>query len=147
MRLVEEVDADEALDRAPRLVRRLLAAAGASGLDTGPPVSLRVPARPRGPRRAGGDAPGRRRVRREGRDERVRLTAPGSTVVAVPGGTYARALHVGPHETLPLTYRGLLVTLHRQGVAAAGPVVERYLDDPAVTPASRLRTEVLHRLP
>ena len=127
-------------------MRRLLAAAGASGLDTGPPVSLQYPLDLAG--RVGlaatlpvDDGSGARAVTSGSG------CGAGLDVVAVPGGTYARALHVGPHETLPLTYRGLLVTLHRQGVAAAGPVVERYLDDPAATPASRLRTEVLHRLP
>lgn len=58
------------------------------------------------------------------------------------GGRFLRRIHAGPHETLPLTCRGLLV--------AAGPPASnaatlraRYLDDPASTGADVLRTEVL----
>lgn len=65
----------------------------------------------------------------------------------VAGGRLARAVHVGPHEALPITYAGLLQELGRRDVPPTGPVFERYLDDPLVTDPALLRTEVLHRLP
>lgn len=61
---------------------------------------------------------------------------------ALHGGRFLRSAHLGPHATLPLTYRSLLITAGpRTGTATQ--VRERYLDDPATTPAAALRTEVL----
>lgn len=65
---------------------------------------------------------------------------------SLPGGRLARVVHVGPIETLPLAYHGLVRYLHGGGHQPQGPVFERYLDDPATTPPDQLRTEVLHRL-
>lgn len=71
----------------------------------------------------------------------------GVTLEVFPGGPFARAVHVGPHATLPITYHGLLQDLRRRNIELSGPVYERYLDDPATTEPALVRTEVLHRLP
>ncbi len=62
--------------------------------------------------------------------------------VVVPAGPVARVTHVGPHDELALAYFPLLAWVHERGHAPAGPLRERYLDDPATVPPERLRTEV-----
>ncbi|MEU7531069.1 MerR family transcriptional regulator [Saccharothrix sp. NPDC042600] len=82
---------------------------------------------------------------------RVRLEVAGPVaglrVEPWPGGRFARVVHVGPLDALPIAYHGLVRWLHEHRHHPAGPVYERYLDDPATTPAHLLRTEVLHRVP
>lgn len=65
----------------------------------------------------------------------------------VRGGTYAVALHRGPHAGVTRTYRWLLESwLPESGYAVrSGPSVEVYLNDPATTPEADLMTEI--RLP
>ena len=57
--------------------------------------------------------------------------------------TVARTLHVGPYEDLGAAYRALTEWIDRNGLEAAGPVQERYLNGPGdgATPAE-YRTEV-----
>ncbi len=57
--------------------------------------------------------------------------------------TVARTLHVGPYEDLGAAYRALTDWIERNGLEAAGPVQERYLNGPgdAASPAD-FRTEV-----
>jgi DNA-binding transcriptional MerR regulator len=50
---------------------------------------------------------------------------PGS--VFVPGGTFAVAVHHGPHATIDLTYAALGTHLTACGEVSTGPVRERYL--------------------
>jgi AraC family transcriptional regulator len=66
----------------------------------------------------------------------------------VPAGLYAVAVHRGSYATLSETYLRLIggwVPTTRYGLCPE-PVVEAYLDDPAVTPEDELRTEVWARL-
>lgn len=77
----------------------------------------------------------------EAPDARVAVPPP-LTLVELPGGPVARVLHSGSHEELALAYFPLLAWLQERGHTAAGPVRERYLDDPARVTPERLRTEV-----
>ena len=58
----------------------------------------------------------------------------------------ARIVHFGTHEALPLAYRALLHWLNLHGYQSAGPIYERYLDDPQHVLSGQLRTEVLARI-
>lgn len=71
---------------------------------------------------------------------------PSLTVIELPGGPVARVIHVGAHDELPLAYFPLLAWLQERGHPAAGPIRERYLDDPATTEPEHLRTEISLRL-
>jgi effector-binding domain-containing protein len=61
----------------------------------------------------------------------------------MPAMTVARAVHVGPYETLGDAYAGMWNWIRGQGFEAAGPIQERYLNGPGdhVTP-SEYRTEI-----
>ncbi len=58
------------------------------------------------------------------------------------GGRALRSIHLGPYHTMKASWDRLLAYAALQGYAQAGPVWERYLDDPTVTPESELRTEL-----
>lgn len=60
----------------------------------------------------------------------------------LPGGPWASVLHVGPYVELPLAYTALLEHARERGHAAAGPVTETYLTDPARTAPAELVTRV-----
>ncbi|MBF6620495.1 MAG: MerR family transcriptional regulator [Patulibacter sp.] len=62
--------------------------------------------------------------------------------VEIPGGPVARAVHVGPHDELPLAWFPLLAWARERGHEVVGPVRERYVDDPATTEPHLLRTEI-----
>jgi AraC family transcriptional regulator len=66
----------------------------------------------------------------------------------LPAGRYAVVLHHGPYDTLDAAYIALLGQwLPVRGVELADePVFEIYLDDPALTPAAELRTEICVRI-
>ncbi len=73
----------------------------------------------------------------------IAIGAPSLTpTLVLPAGPVARVTHVGAHDELPLAYFPLLAWVHERGHAPAGPLRERYLDDPATVPPERLRTEV-----
>lgn len=55
------------------------------------------------------------------------IHTPGRGSITVPGGTFAVAVHHGPHATIDLTYAALGSRLTRDGLAGAGPVHEHYL--------------------
>lgn len=61
----------------------------------------------------------------------------------LPAATVAGTLHVGPYEELGNAYTALTDWIHGNGLEAAGPLLERYLNGPGdvVTPAD-YRTEV-----
>ena len=61
----------------------------------------------------------------------------------LPAVTVARTLHVGPYDDLGAAYRALTEWINRNGLEAAGPVRERYLNGPGygATPTQN-RTEV-----
>lgn len=64
--------------------------------------------------------------------------------LTIAGGRYAVLLHVGPYAELHRPY----TWLYREWLPASGeepadrPCVEEYLNDPRITPASALRTEI-----
>ena len=61
----------------------------------------------------------------------------------LPAGRFAVALHVGAHRDVDRTYAALGTYAGAQGRDGAGPVRERYLTDPLVTPDNnQWRTEV-----
>ncbi len=80
--------------------------------------------------------------------------APGSTVVleagvpvsapvpesgevhrlVLPGGRAAQVVHVGPYDTMEVTYRALEAWVAEQGLAPAGPMWESYESDPELQP-------------
>jgi effector-binding domain-containing protein len=134
--------ADSLAADARALVARLLATASAQGVPTDPPVVGEYPVALDGTWRI------RMHLPVEGEGPGAALAGDGGLAAgSVFGGRYARAVHVGPYETLPLAYHGLLRWMHDAGHAAHGPVLERYVDDPDVTDPAHLRTEVLHALP
>jgi AraC family transcriptional regulator len=69
-------------------------------------------------------------------------------VQVVTGGEFAVALHRGPYHRLGETYGHVLAVWAPSAcrVIAAGPSLERYLDDPGTTAPDQLRTEVWLRL-
>ncbi|MGZ8437128.1 MAG: GyrI-like domain-containing protein [Candidatus Limnocylindrales bacterium] len=61
----------------------------------------------------------------------------------LPAVTVARTLHVGPYDDLGAAYRALTEWINRNGLEAAGPVQERYLNGPGDGAApTEYRTEV-----
>jgi AraC family transcriptional regulator len=71
----------------------------------------------------------------------------GFSLVRVPAGIYAMTLHTGPYEDMRQSYVGLLgKALPRQSVELANePVVEVYLNSPAVVSPEQLQTEICVR--
>ncbi|WP_066951329.1 MerR family transcriptional regulator [Microtetraspora fusca] len=68
---------------------------------------------------------------------------PGTRPDILPGGTFARAVHVGPYDQISLTAHALLAWCAERGHPPAGPLREVYIDDPAVTPPERLVTHLM----
>ncbi|MDA8359866.1 MAG: MerR family transcriptional regulator [Actinomycetota bacterium] len=66
---------------------------------------------------------------------------PGSVVV--PGGTFAAAVHHGPHATIDLTYAALGTHLTERAEVGTAPVLERYLVSGLDTPdRAQWQTEI-----
>ena len=65
-------------------------------------------------------------------------------VQEIAGGAHAVAVHHGPYENLKDTYAWLMGTWLPQSGYEPGPCpsVEVYLNDPDLTPAEDLRTEI-----
>ncbi|WP_142099836.1 MerR family transcriptional regulator [Pseudonocardia cypriaca] len=61
---------------------------------------------------------------------------------ALPGGSWATTLHVGPHPQLPLAYTALLEHVRELGHRPAGPVTETYLTDPDTAGPDEMVTRV-----
>lgn len=72
----------------------------------------------------------------------ARAAPTGVASLDLAGGAVARVVHHGSHDELPLAYFPLLAWIQERGHTAAGPVRERYLDDPAEVGPELLRTEV-----
>ena len=51
-------------------------------------------------------------------------------------------MHLGPYDTLGQTYGKMRAYMMAHGYGAKGPSFSIYIDDPAVTPAPQLRTEI-----
>jgi len=64
--------------------------------------------------------------------------------LSVPGGRYATYLYVGGYEGMGQAWGGFTAALMAAGhpLALQRPCLERYLNDPAVTPPAELRTEL-----
>lgn len=61
----------------------------------------------------------------------------------VPAMTVACTLHVGPYERLETAYQAVTQWVDEHGFAAAGPILERYLNGPGdTTTPSEYRTEI-----
>lgn len=54
---------------------------------------------------------------------------PGTEPVELSGGPVAAAVHVGPAETISLSWWPLLAWVHERALEPAGPLRERYVDD------------------
>jgi DNA-binding transcriptional MerR regulator len=67
----------------------------------------------------------------------------GEHVVVLPAGPVAVARHVGPYEEMGLADHALHAWVEERGFAPAGPIRERYLNDPARVAPDALETEVL----
>jgi effector-binding domain-containing protein len=63
--------------------------------------------------------------------------------IALPAGPAAVARHVGPYEEAGLADLAVHAWVEERGYEVAGPLRERYLNDPAVVPREALVTEVI----
>ncbi len=69
--------------------------------------------------------------------------ATGEVKAAVmPAGDVAAATHVGPYAGLKESHKALWDYVEAEGLAAAAPVWEIYIDDPTTVPEAELRTEI-----
>ncbi|MEU7530409.1 GyrI-like domain-containing protein [Saccharothrix sp. NPDC042600] len=73
---------------------------------------------------------------------RVALVADDGDEV-LPGGTFARATHVGPYDQVPLTAHALLTWCVEHGHPLRGPLREVYVSDPATTAPDDLVTHLM----
>ncbi|MFF3665562.1 MerR family transcriptional regulator [Microtetraspora malaysiensis] len=68
---------------------------------------------------------------------------PGTRPHILPGGTFARAVHVGPYDQIPLTAHALLAWCAERGHPPAGPLREVYVSDPSTAPPEELVTHLM----
>lgn len=126
-----EVRADHVVADVSAGVRKLLRRATRLRLDTSAPVEAEYPV----------DLTETFRVR-------LYLPAPADNAEhTLPGGRFLQTIHTGSYHTLPFAYDALLAHARTQGLAAAGPFRERYIDDPDTTPIANLRTFVMLPIP
>ncbi|GGL46568.1 MerR family transcriptional regulator [Planomonospora parontospora] len=71
---------------------------------------------------------------------------PGTELDLLPGGAFARVVHIGPYDQSAPAYHSLLAWCAERGHPVRGPVREVYLSDPAVTVPDRLVTHLMVRL-
>jgi DNA-binding transcriptional MerR regulator len=67
----------------------------------------------------------------------------GEHIVHLPPGPVAVARHVGPYEDIGLADLALHAWAEEHDIEPAGPVRERYLNDPAAVPPEALETDVV----
>jgi effector-binding domain-containing protein len=65
----------------------------------------------------------------------------GWDLTELPGGTFATLLHVGPYDSVRVSYDTLLAWLESHGLAVAGPPREVYMSEPE-TPPEQIRTVI-----
>ncbi|MGI5488573.1 MerR family transcriptional regulator [Microtetraspora malaysiensis] len=68
---------------------------------------------------------------------------PGTRLDILPGGTFARAVHVGPYDQISLTAHALLAWCAERGHRPAGPLREVYVSDPSTAPPEGLVTHLM----
>jgi effector-binding domain-containing protein len=61
------------------------------------------------------------------------------TPFELPGGRVVTGIHVGPYESLEVSYRELAGWAATRGHALAGPMWESYLTDPRTDPEPATR--------
>jgi effector-binding domain-containing protein len=71
---------------------------------------------------------------------------PGTTAAVLPGGTYAKAIHVGPYDQIGLTAHALMAWCAGHGHTLTGPLREVYVSNPGETANVELVTHLLIRL-
>lgn len=64
----------------------------------------------------------------------------------LPAGDVLTATHVGPYASLNQSHKALWTHAETQGLPAAMPVWEVYVDDPATKPEAEVRTEIFRAL-
>jgi effector-binding domain-containing protein len=75
----------------------------------------------------------------------VERSLPGTTEIqasTLPEATIATCIYTGPYRTAGVAYSALSSWMHGQGLTAAGPFTESYLNDPEATPEGDLRTRL-----
>ncbi|MET1153791.1 GyrI-like domain-containing protein [Arthrobacter sp.] len=58
----------------------------------------------------------------------------GVTAGSLPAGRAFEAMHVGPYETLPETYRAIMGKMQAEGLTPGSAMWEYYLSDPGAEP-------------
>lgn len=71
------------------------------------------------------------------------VTDPKAVTGKLPAVLAASCLHVGPYDGLPEVYAAMFSWIHEQGYTTVYPTREVSLNDPAVTPAAQLVTEIV----
>jgi effector-binding domain-containing protein len=67
----------------------------------------------------------------------------GMTMRRFEGGRTASTVHIGPYEELGMAYREVELWIGKQGLTAAGPPFDVYLNDPVeVENPTRFETEI-----
>ena len=75
----------------------------------------------------------------------IERSLPGKDAIragVLPEGMIATCVHTGPYKTAGAAYSALSSWMHGQGLTAAGPFAECYLNDPGATPEGQLRTRI-----
>jgi effector-binding domain-containing protein len=64
----------------------------------------------------------------------------------IPGGKAAECLHVGPYDQVGAAYDALQKWMEANRHTPSGVAYEFYLNDPQITPAAELQTQVVFPL-